>query len=427
MWDDSDADEENDSEYSWADYTWAQVEREEAEPARPTRNKYGHKIGKKITCPKNLDCVLELYRRPRKIADLAKTPKDYCRVVWVKETSHIVKGIKIETAPSCDVELQDKTFLRVKKIIRNAVDDEVVLLGWRFHPSADLNPALPAIKDGVCWVAEVEEHSEDVIDDGMVAVPASEVVRERSIKLTNNFSWEQRHEFHYHSDPPRTLQCHWRLVVRYRDHIKPSKVREAVEFSIETLTCAECDPGYGVSSDELRYQWRGPRSENDGQYSFMDGFCGAGGASAGAQIAKLKIERAFDWDNDACNSYMLNFPPPFRESVDAYCNRRDMERVDVSHYSMVCKTYAPSHTTVGKNDEANEATSYCVEELLKADKPRFTTFENTKGLWTHHPDLMYPILGQYTAIGFSIKFSIVDFGDWGLPQSRRRLILIGAR
>ena len=41
-------------------------------------------------------------------------------------------------------------------------------------------------------------------------------------------------------------------------------------------------------------------------YTFADGFCGAGGTSVGARDAGLHIKWAFDHDGDAIDTYALN-------------------------------------------------------------------------------------------------------------------------
>ena len=395
-------------------------------PLNTTHNRYGQPHIKLVNYKDNLDCLIEKFRRDRSLNVIKNSTRDYSGPGWVRLSSYAERGIEIRTDSFTHLELRDGTFIRVGEIGGNTETGEVVVVGWKLHPTGDLNPALPAAENEVCLVLEVEEKSNNLVLHGKVIVPVSEAVRNREIRFTNSFDPTVRHEAHSISDGP--LSCRWKLIIWYRDDFKAGK-RIAAEFSIETLTEREADPECAVADDNLRWQWRGsPSSETGHLYTFSDGFCGAGGTSAGAQQAGLRISRAFDLDFKACKSYEANFEEAqlFNVSVEDYCRMRNLEPVTISHYSIVCKTYSPAHTTVGKDDEANEATSYSVESLLDTDKPRLTTFENTSGLWTHHADLMYPIIGQYTSKGFSIRFRLLNLADWGLPQSRKRLVLIGA-
>ena len=390
-------------------------------------NKFGQKHLKLVVYPENLDCLIEKFRRKRKLKDIEKGMTDYSDPSWIRVPHHIENGIRIFAGEDSDFQLKDGTLLRVKKMAKNIDTGCVMLRGWKFHPTADLQPALPPTKNEVFLLMEVDKNSErDRWQDAMVDVPACDVLRERVIKFTNEPNLESRPESHSMSES-RTIRCRWKLVITYRD-VLDTYERLPVEFAIEAITNAECDNGYSVADADLRCLWRGSPRSDKGRYTFCDGFCGAGGTSSGARLAGLDIARAFDINTEACASFRRNFPAAvvFNKSVEEYCQMLDLEPVDVSHYSVVCKTYSPSHTTRGKHDESNEATSYCIEDLLMIDRPRVTTFENTGGLLSHHADLLYPILGQYTSKGFSIKFRLLNLSDWGLPQSRQRLVLIGS-
>ncbi|MCJ1377846.1 hypothetical protein MMC17_000942 [Xylographa soralifera] len=164
-------------------------------------------------------------------------------------------------------------------------------------------------------------------------------------------------------------------------------------------------------------------------YTFGDGFCGCGGVSRGATIAGLDLRWSFDNEQSVCTSYSRNFRTPRVFCLDAFdfVTGHDFNaNVDILHLSPPCQFFSPAHTQEGKNDDVNTAASFVIAELLKKVKPRIVTLENTQGLEQRHHLYLHAVVQQFTVLGFSLRWKIVDFRDYGVPQSRRRLIIIAA-
>ncbi|MCJ1283135.1 hypothetical protein MMC26_002462 [Xylographa opegraphella] len=164
-------------------------------------------------------------------------------------------------------------------------------------------------------------------------------------------------------------------------------------------------------------------------YTFGDGFCGCGGVSRGATIAGLSLQWAFDFESQMCTSYTSNFPdtPVFcSDAFDFATGRFVNVKVDILHLSPPCQFFSPAHTTAGANDEINTAASFVIGELVKRVMPRVVTLENTLGLEQRHHVYLHAVIQQFTVLGFSVRWKIIDLRDYGVPQSRRRLIIIAA-
>ena len=165
------------------------------------------------------------------------------------------------------------------------------------------------------------------------------------------------------------------------------------------------------------------------RYTFGDGFCGCGGVSRGATMAGLSLQWAFDFEEPMCLSYKRNFRAPhvyWSDAFDFATGQITNTKVDVLHLSPPCQFFSPAHTTAGTYDERNTATSFVIGELLKKAKPRIVTLENTLGLEQRHPLYLHAVIQQFTVLGFSIRWKTIDLRDYGVPQSRRRLIIIAA-
>jgi DNA (cytosine-5)-methyltransferase 1 len=86
------------------------------------------------------------------------------------------------------------------------------------------------------------------------------------------------------------------------------------------------------------------------QYTFADCFCGAGGASRGAQNAGLRVVWGLDKTALACEAWHANFPGAQIFNYDAHdfpprdLNIREL-RVDMLHLSPPCTFFSPAHVS----------------------------------------------------------------------------------
>ena len=198
------------------------------------------------------------------------------------------------------------------------------------------------------------------------------------------------------------------------------------------------------------------------RYTFGDGFCCSGGTSRGAKGAGLRVSWGFDHDLPAIHSYRKNFALTDCWAVDAHhfvamfdedddehnhaaenhaankdaaandAAKKDTKKVtakvDILHLSPPCQTFSPAHTREGQNDERNSASFFALEELLKTTKPRVVTVEETFGLTRTVENMPYfrSMVQTFTRLGFSVRWSVFNLRDFGLPQPRKRLIIIAS-
>ena len=163
------------------------------------------------------------------------------------------------------------------------------------------------------------------------------------------------------------------------------------------------------------------------KYTFGDAFCGVGGMSRAADMAGLFVKWGVDKDEAAIQAYQLNFPTAssYHSTVDELLlNLKKSILVDVLHLSPPCQPYSPAHTRDGKNDELNEAALFSIDKFLEVSRPRYATVEQTYGIIHHEllPGLLSPFLDR----GFSVKYKVLHGAEYGVPQTRRRLIVLAA-
>lgn len=168
-----------------------------------------------------------------------------------------------------------------------------------------------------------------------------------------------------------------------------------------------------------------------------DLFSGAGGLSAGFQAAGFEPAFALDKDHDSCVTYERNFglSPEFASIVDF--DPKDLagklKDVDVIVGGPSCQTFSTQGRRFKWADPTDERTKLWKHMLavVEASKPRAFLLENVPGL--SQKKLAYeeggrahgPIVDEFHGLGYTIYAGILLAADYGVPQLRRRLFVVG--
>jgi DNA (cytosine-5)-methyltransferase 1 len=160
----------------------------------------------------------------------------------------------------------------------------------------------------------------------------------------------------------------------------------------------------------------------------VDLFCGAGGLTLGLRQAGWRTEAAVEFDPSACLTYAHNFP-------DVRLISGDVRNVDFSQFADTVDLVAGGPPcqpfSVAGNQRAHDDPRDCIPEFVRAVRqvrPSAFLMENVAGLASaRHESYLCFVLQQMQALGFDVVRKIVDAADYGAPQHRRRLIVVGMR
>ncbi|KAJ9155182.1 C-5 cytosine-specific DNA methylase [Pleurostoma richardsiae] len=361
-------------------------------------------------------------------------------------------------------------FLKIESIHKDKLTGKVLLRGIPYCRSRYLGGYLHRKANEVVAIWEVDDDDpRDSRAQALLEVPAEAVKVERTLITTNKPFPAHRYEIMSYPDIQQAqkdahLVCRWEHFIHYRDAAK-RKIQKAYSWVLRHTTEDQVPKAIHRTKDEVRLnRWRGGkipggsyvpsgpvgpvvdvdvdtvsgrrasgscREPIEGQrYTFGDAFSGAGGASRGAKMANFKLDVAVDhWDN-ACKTYRLNFPDTELHQMDIFdfiTNLAHRHRVDILHISPPCQPYSPAHTVDGQNDAANIAALYSCTELIAKVRPRIFTVEQTFGI-LHEKSKYYfaALIEGFARHGYSVRWKVVHLKTWGLPQVRRRLIMIGS-
>lgn len=176
------------------------------------------------------------------------------------------------------------------------------------------------------------------------------------------------------------------------------------------------------------------------KYTVADMFSGAGGVTKGAKKAGFQVLLAVDhWPR--CNAtYRANHPEVDLREVDImdFCNdltdedddeAQDTQKtpLDLIHLSPPCQTWSPAHTVMGRNDPANIAALSACQHIVHKHRPRILSFEQTFGIiQERHLPYFNALVQSLTRYGYSLQWRVFPLVQFGLPQNRKRLLMIGS-
>lgn len=129
------------------------------------------------------------------------------------------------------------------------------------------------------------------------------------------------------------------------------------------------------------------------------------------------------------SSYRRNYPDTICETseiADFLTNPPEDIIVDIIHCSPPCQTFSPAKTIAGPDDDANEACIFSVRQVLEKGKPRIFTMEETSGLKERHEEFLNATIHTFVELGYSARWKLVDCSSYGVPQKRKRLVVIAS-
>jgi len=168
----------------------------------------------------------------------------------------------------------------------------------------------------------------------------------------------------------------------------------------------------------------------------IDLFCGAGGLTEGFKAAGYEIAFALDKDKDSCATYKKNHPEVdvACASITALTPDEIAERaggvVDVVIGGPSCQTFSTHGRRYGwvrEGDERNELWEHMLA-VVERLQPRAFLMENVPGLlYWQNGQMAKDIFERFERIGFTVAKEILLAADYGVPQRRRRLFIVGLR
>lgn len=166
--------------------------------------------------------------------------------------------------------------------------------------------------------------------------------------------------------------------------------------------------------------------------SVVDLFAGAGGISEGFRQAGFTIIAGSDNDPDAAATYALNFPEASVITGDIRSNDIKEKILDVAHRADVlvggppCQAFSQVRNHVRLIDDPRNSLYREFVDVLAQTLPKAFVMENVTGM--DQMGVREQIAADLSLEGtYTVLPQVVDAADFGVPQTRKRLLFIGVR
>ena len=170
---------------------------------------------------------------------------------------------------------------------------------------------------------------------------------------------------------------------------------------------------------------------NAKRLNYISLFTGAGGLDIGFKEAGFHALLASDIMPQARDSYILNYPNDSyvlsdirKLSLDEIKSYIGDQRVDVIIGGPPCQGFS----NMGNKNSADPRNllfeSYV--KIVDALRPKCFVFENVKGLRTMFEGRYFKqVIASFIAIGYNVHYSLLDTSNYGVPQKRERVFIVG--
>jgi len=193
-----------------------------------------------------------------------------------------------------------------------------------------------------------------------------------------------------------------------------------------------------------------PLVYKENKFSVVSLFCGAGGLDLGVEWAgieagvgrRVSISQKENFEslrdeNVLHTIYAVDF---FQEAISTYSKHfkdtvvhkadigkiKNFPKADLYTFGFPCPGFSAAGPRL-VDDERNFEYIHCCRALLQA-QPKVFIAENVKGLMTLGGGEPYKqIKEDFTAAGYNIYTKLLDSRDYGVPQIRERVIMVGVR
>lgn len=180
--------------------------------------------------------------------------------------------------------------------------------------------------------------------------------------------------------------------------------------------------------------------------TFIDLFAGIGGFHLAFHNEGAKCVFASEWDEPARKTYKTNFekmsPGLFEERISknetitetnfagdiTKVNPKDIPDFDILTGGFPCQPFSQAGFKKGFEDTRGTL-FFDVARIIKEKQPQAFFLENVRGLLKHNNGKTFETIRRVVTedLGYSFYYRIIFASDYGVPQHRPRLYMVGFR
>ncbi len=188
----------------------------------------------------------------------------------------------------------------------------------------------------------------------------------------------------------------------------------------------------GILSPEGEYMAQAQKASKQ-KYTALDLFCGCGGLSYGFDLAGFDIIGGIDFNKDATETFKLNFPKAKVRCADiSKINNSTVKKlysgVDVIIGGPPCQGFSTANRYQKEMDDPRNKLFFQYIRFVEVLKPKVVLIENVRGILTRDNGYAKErITALLKELGYELNMQVLDASEYGVPQNRKRAIMVGIR
>jgi len=162
--------------------------------------------------------------------------------------------------------------------------------------------------------------------------------------------------------------------------------------------------------------------------TMVDLFCGAGVGAMGFKYAGYDIIDGIDNMPYAVDTYNINVGEHARLGDIKMIPSSDIPYADVYVSTPPCKSFSAHGKNLGRDDPENGSLFEHTIRIIQDNQPKAFIIENVKGLtYKKHSDFFEWVIKEFAESGYRVSWKLSDCYEYGVPQKRDRVFIVGVR
>ena len=163
------------------------------------------------------------------------------------------------------------------------------------------------------------------------------------------------------------------------------------------------------------------------KFRYIDLFSGIGGFRVALDSLGGRSVGFSEIDKFAIETYKSNFNDPEDHDLGDVTQIDDIPETDLIVGGVPCQSWSVAGKMKGFDDPRGKLWFDSIEVVRKA-RPRVFMFENVKGLADpRNASALNLIIESFKKNGYLVKYKVLDAYDFGCPQNRSRIFIVGFR
>ena len=159
-------------------------------------------------------------------------------------------------------------------------------------------------------------------------------------------------------------------------------------------------------------------------FNFIDLFAGIGGIRIPFQELGGKCVFTSEWDSFAQKTYRINFGGEIAGDI-TQVDAKDIPDFDVLLGGFPCQPFSQAGLRKGFSDTRGTL-FFDIERIMIEKRPKMFLLENVKQLKGHDKGRTFKVIEEHLkALNYSVNSQVLRAGDFGVPQNRERIYIVG--